>query len=195
MKVNINKANQISYLKWINLCIDLGLDKLVQELLNNGTDTNVRDNEGSTPLIYASVNGESEFLLYFLKTKNNPNNLNRIFSGYDSIVRMLIQHEAKINIKDKRGRTSLHYATEGGLTFFFSLKILHYWTFKIRFTCKSFNKPFISNIFRSRGSGEIANATRCRSADKNSRRNSDGFGGNKWSVIEIELNFKFIWIF
>lgn len=37
-----------------------------------------------------------------------------IILGYESIVRMLIQHEAKINIKDNRGRTSLHYATESG---------------------------------------------------------------------------------
>lgn len=37
-----------------------------------------------------------------------------MFLGHESIVRMLIQHEAKINIKDNRGRTPLHYATEGG---------------------------------------------------------------------------------
>lgn len=40
--------------------------------------------------------------------------LNYIVAGYESIARLLIQHEAKINIKDNRGRTSLHYATEGG---------------------------------------------------------------------------------
>lgn len=147
----------------------------MQELLNNGTDANVRDNEGSTPLIYAAVN------------------------GYDSIVRMLIQHGAKINIKDNRGRSSLHYSSEGGLindskrTFVLKSEIIEnsaLFSDTIAIKCESFNKKFISNIFRSRRSGEIANATRCRSADKNSRRNSNGSGGNKWSVIEIELDFK-----
>lgn len=34
-----------------------GQEKIIEELLNNGTDANVIDSEGSTPLISAAING------------------------------------------------------------------------------------------------------------------------------------------
>lgn len=48
MRYKFKKINQFN----------LGQDKLIDDLIKNGTDVNIRDNEGSTPLIYASVNGK-----------------------------------------------------------------------------------------------------------------------------------------
>lgn len=59
----IEEFNQMTLFLWNEIqfkIIDfnLGQDKLIDDLIKNGTDVNIRDNEGSTPLIYASVNGE-----------------------------------------------------------------------------------------------------------------------------------------
>ena len=55
-----------------------------------GADVNVRDENGSTPLIEAA------------------------HGGHDDVVQALLVARADVKVKDKRGKTALMYASEGG---------------------------------------------------------------------------------
>lgn len=43
-----------------NLFVFIGFDKIIQFLIENGADLNLRDKEGNTPLIVAAKNGTND---------------------------------------------------------------------------------------------------------------------------------------
>lgn len=65
---------------------------IVRMLIGMGVNLNSQDNNGSTPLMFASKNSRAE------------------------IVRLLLYNGASPKIKDNASRTALHYAAEGGCT-------------------------------------------------------------------------------
>ncbi|KAF8474492.1 ankyrin repeat protein [Russula ochroleuca] len=68
--------------------------EMVQILLNYGVDINVKNNDGTTPLVFA---------------------LESCFSGLDhTVVRLLLDHGADPNIPKKSGTTPLHLASQLG---------------------------------------------------------------------------------
>ena len=60
---------------------------MVDYLISNGANTNVKDEYGNTPLHYASLYGKSK------------------------VVKYLINKGADINKKNNKGNTPLHYAS------------------------------------------------------------------------------------
>jgi len=67
--------------------VSKGQKKMVEILVKNQTDVNVRDGQGRTPLIIAAINNNSE------------------------IVKILLAAKADANIKDNSGTTALGHAT------------------------------------------------------------------------------------
>jgi len=67
-----------------------GLIIIAEQLLNGGTDANVKDDYGRTPLYRASNNGN------------------------DAVVQKLLEDGADANVKDEGSRTPLHWASENG---------------------------------------------------------------------------------
>ena len=61
---------------------------LVKKLLSYGADVNAKNNDGWTPLHYASRNGHTE------------------------IVKLLLEHGVDVNCKNNNGYTPLHLASE-----------------------------------------------------------------------------------
>ena len=65
---------------------------MVQSLISQGVNVNIRTVSGKTPLMAAA------------------------FKGYSDIVQLLVNNRADVNMKDSRGDTSLKLAARGGYT-------------------------------------------------------------------------------
>ena len=96
----------------------------VKEYLDNGLDIECRNSEGDTPLIWASIYGQSEVVDLLLKHGANPDVESNLYCiiplikasarGYKEIVDLLLKHGANPNIKDKYGETSIYMASRYG---------------------------------------------------------------------------------
>lgn len=73
-----------------------GYEKVVKELIDNGADLNLRDNEGSTPLHYAADSGNSKGQL---KQHCNPKRGNVILSEAESYLQ---------SVREFHGRNRFH---------------------------------------------------------------------------------------
>ena len=90
--------------------------ELVKDLVQQGADVNVRDNDSWTPLIRASWNDNLEIVKYLVENgadinaKNKEGNTALKWASYHGeleIVKLLVEHGADINIKNNRRRTAL----------------------------------------------------------------------------------------
>ena len=78
--------NKAELNKQLNRAVGINDIKTVKALLDKGADVNVKDNSGSTPLIYAARNGRTE------------------------VLKALIDKGAEVNAKDINGNTPLIWA-------------------------------------------------------------------------------------
>ena len=81
--------NKYENVRLIDL-IKAGKTDLAIKKIENGADVNAKDNDGDTPLIWASCEGHTE------------------------IVKLLLAHGADVNTKDNDGGTPLYYASSRG---------------------------------------------------------------------------------
>ena len=96
----------------------------VHELLDSGVDPNIRDRNGDTILLFASMRGRTEIVRLLLQRGDEPNLENTYSghtplyeassSGYTDIVKLLLENNADPNIT--RGYTPLHLASMKGYT-------------------------------------------------------------------------------
>lgn len=92
----------------------LGLHRIVDVLIKNGADVNIKDNEMESALSLAAAAGNKKFLL---KTNwNYDNGNNSMYSlGHEKVVKKLIKAGADINLEIKfRRRTPLIIAAING---------------------------------------------------------------------------------
>ena len=68
----------------------MGLQTVVQLLLDHQAEVDARNNHGRTALYVAA------------------------FNGHEAVVRLLLDHQAAVDAKDNDGRTALHGAARGG---------------------------------------------------------------------------------
>lgn len=98
---------------------------IVQGLLSNGADVNVKDEDGNTALIIAAIFGHNTIAQILLangadvNAKDNDGKTALMwaaFNGQTAIVRLLLSTGADVNIKDNFGKTALMKADSSGNT-------------------------------------------------------------------------------
>ncbi|RYP75529.1 hypothetical protein DL770_007382 [Monosporascus sp. CRB-9-2] len=96
---------------------------MVRRLLGTGAHINSKDNNGRTPLYWASRNGYDTVVKQLLKAGADTNAKDfygrtplhwASWNGRDTVVKQLLGTGARINSKDNDGRTPLHWASENG---------------------------------------------------------------------------------
>jgi len=105
---------------------------IVKELLQSGANVNDTDDDGTTPLIWASIKGHIQIVEELISfgadiNKKNKNGWTALIGaaneGHKSIVKALIAKGAKLNEKANDGRTALFCAQlKGNLEIFNLLK-------------------------------------------------------------------------
>jgi len=95
----------------------------IKELLEKGTDPNIRDGDGNTPLHFAASRGCAEVARLLLGHGADPNAQAKdgetplhlaAFWGRVDVVRFLLERGADLNAKNEGGDTPLHYAAYEG---------------------------------------------------------------------------------
>jgi len=95
----------------------------VKELLEKGANPNARDEEGFTPLHYASFNGCASVAKLLLDSGADPNVGSKegwtplhlaASNGFTDIVKLLIECGADLDARDNEGKTALELARERG---------------------------------------------------------------------------------
>ena len=98
-------------------------DPLTAEiLLSAGEDANVVDNSGASPLYLACEKGKTEFVKLLLSCGVNPNMetadkypIHAACRGqHCDCVKLLLEYNADLTVRDKNGKTALHHALESG---------------------------------------------------------------------------------
>ena len=95
----------------------------VQQLLDKGTDVNVKDFGNQTALIYAAARGHSETVELLLNRGADINAANRSSetalmrasgAGHIDCVRVLLAHGANIDQRNRHGQNALDFARKKG---------------------------------------------------------------------------------
>lgn len=108
---NFNK--RLFFIKLNHFC-DLGHEKVVALLLDNGANINVADKDGRSPLFVAAIIGnmKKKKILkkwsYFISTKQLR------YLGNEKIIESLIKNDANINAPNANGSTPLYAAASNG---------------------------------------------------------------------------------
>jgi len=96
--------------------VTLGDTDAVKHLLSKGTDINVRENNGATPLLIAARNGQEEIVKLLIAKDADVNAKNKegntpliaaVRNGHKEIAELLIAKGADINAKGSRDYTAL----------------------------------------------------------------------------------------
>jgi len=98
--------------------------ELVKYLLEHGFEVNKKDSHGWTILMYACERGQKDKVQYLIDNRHaNVNITNKIGQnalmiaskkGFMSIIKILLEHKAEIDVRDSSGNTSQIYAYENG---------------------------------------------------------------------------------
>jgi len=95
----------------------------IKELLEKGTDPNIRDGSGNTPLHFAAPKGCAEVARLLLEHGADPNAQDKsgetplhvaAFNGHVDVVRLLLEYGADPSIRNRDGKTPLDLARESG---------------------------------------------------------------------------------
>ncbi|XP_035664093.1 death-associated protein kinase 1-like [Branchiostoma floridae] len=99
-----------------------GHDKIVEQLIKNGTDLNVTNGDGNTGLHYACGGGHYNVVELLIKNGADLNVTNKgrdtglhyaCKGGHYKVVELLIKNGADLTVTNKNGDTGLHKACEG----------------------------------------------------------------------------------
>jgi ankyrin repeat protein len=99
--------------------------KSTKSLLAKGTNANIEDSTGATPLLYAAFRGHEEIVESLISNgaKVNAQDISgktalfySILNGHEDIIEFLLGKGADVNLGDQDGRTPLLVAHSLGLT-------------------------------------------------------------------------------
>jgi ankyrin repeat domain-containing protein 27 len=127
---NIN-ARDDSKMTALHFAASLGHQKILFLLLHAGSNVNLRNNKQQTPLILAAMNGHEQCvkaLLFFAEHTHTSIDMNAQDTegmtalhysarcGFEMILDVLLEYEAKATIKNNFGKISLDYAFNSAVT-------------------------------------------------------------------------------
>lgn len=92
---------------------------MAEYLTEKGADVKTKDNEGLTPLHYASLDGNFDRIQW--KTDQSLRNLN--IAGNKKMAKILLEHGADANAITNLGYTPLHHASSLGKFGYYPEKI------------------------------------------------------------------------
>jgi len=90
--------------------------EIVKSLIALGAKIDLRNAEGKTPIYFAAYKSQIQTLSHLLSNGANPNDKDNVnnrplhFASTTEVAKILINHGAKINAKNKQGYTPLHVA-------------------------------------------------------------------------------------
>jgi ankyrin repeat protein len=90
--------------------------KGIKRCIESGDDVNAGDKEGWTPLLLASVNGNSEIVELLISQGADVNGRNKFGKAplhevrTREVAELLVSNGAMVNVRSKNGRTPLHEA-------------------------------------------------------------------------------------
>jgi ankyrin repeat domain-containing protein 50 len=102
---------------------DIGLEAVVQMLLEHKAGVNVQDRYGRTALYRAAVNGHDAVVKLLLEAKADVNVQDgdggtalhwAAEKGHEAVVKLLLETKADVNVKVGDGGTALHWAAGNG---------------------------------------------------------------------------------
>lgn len=82
----------------------------VKKLINNGADKNAKNYFGRTPIHLAAKRGQIWTFNSILKR----NRVRSFHPGFENIIRLLIESDAEVDVRDNYGRIPLHFAAQNG---------------------------------------------------------------------------------
>lgn len=135
----------------MQLAAFLGLTKIMSERLENGSEPDVKDWSGATPLFEAADRGHEDVVRLLMTRENvNPNVRGRygrtplmvvVLDGYIAIVQLLLAYEiVDLNAKDEvSGRSALHHAVPSQLIWRSSWQSQHLQIMKLLLACDNIN--------------------------------------------------------
>lgn len=94
--------------EWIKFQYNLGDEKLIQLLIQNGSNMSATNNDGNIPLHLAAIWGRE------IKSCNRNDLKSFWILGEDQFVKQLIQHGSNMSAKNRDGNTALHLAASEG---------------------------------------------------------------------------------
>lgn len=97
--------------KWFGSILNLGHTNVARILIEHGADVNVKDNDGSTPLILAAYNG----IFNTIEPKESFSFLLIQKLGHLNVVRLLTEKGADVNVENNYKFTPLRRAAEKGI--------------------------------------------------------------------------------
>lgn len=114
-----NKRKRFIEFSTISRHFDFVEDEIFMEaLIKTGANTNIRDNNGNTPLHLASTKGKIKISLYNSNSPNIIMNLIILYRiGNSNIAQILIVNRADTDAIDNDGNTALHKAASSGKLF------------------------------------------------------------------------------
>ena len=115
-------ANQSGQMSLVDACY-YGETKIVEELLSQGANVNLQNEDGVSALSYASDRGHKEIVEILLTHGANVNArsdigstplMNAAFMGHLKIIKLLIANGADVNAQSREGTTALMNAAAHG---------------------------------------------------------------------------------
>lgn len=112
-------APQHGYAAPLHDAVSAGDGAQVSALINSGTNVNVRDPAGRTPLLIACTEGDVAIAAFLLDAGANANAADvagetplhvAAEQGHGPLTIVLLEHSANVSARDARGRTPLHLA-------------------------------------------------------------------------------------
>jgi len=120
---DVNAIKDIMGMSPLMVAVEKGSIEIIDILLNNGSDINIKGADGTTPLMIAAENGRRDVVEILINkgadiNLRNANGVTSLMaaakSGDINIVKTIIEKGMDVNIQDKEGMTALMNAVRYG---------------------------------------------------------------------------------
>jgi len=120
---NVNGVQEVQNWSPLDAAVSYGSNEIIQILIQNGADMNLRNEENMTALLWAVRNGRGEAVGLLLEkgahlhAKDNDDKTALHLAaemGHGNVLELLLAKGLGLHLADKIDKTALHWAAEGG---------------------------------------------------------------------------------